>query len=147
MLGQILVKRREKNQIRSLSPANAWTIRHEDPETFNFLRVPPDMFHDLLVGLGPICNKQDTHYRNTEWILLYVTFCTWQYRDRRKSEAGIMPYCYLEWFQGFFIVYSTTGSTVHSMPLNSLEHCICTTTMTNIWPDRDSNLVSPVYKP
>ena len=27
------------------------------------------------------------------------------------------------------------------MLLNSLEHCICTTTMTNIRPDRDSNLV------
>ena len=33
------------------------------------------------------------------------------------------------------------------MPLNSLEHCICTTTMTNIRPDRDSNLVPPGYKP
>ena len=25
-------------------------------------------------------------------------------------------------------MHSTIGSTVHSMPLNSLEHCICTTT-------------------
>ena len=31
----------------------------------------------------------------------------------------------------FFVVHSTIGSTVHSMPLNSLEYCICTTTMTN----------------
>ena len=45
------------------------------------------------------------------------------------------------------IVHSTIGSTVHSMPLNSLERCICTTTMTNIRPDRDSNLVPPGYKP
>ena len=44
-------------------------------------------------------------------------------------------------------MHSTMGSTVHSMPLNSLEHCICTTTMTNIRPDRDSNLVPPGYKP
>ena len=44
-------------------------------------------------------------------------------------------------------MHSTIGSTVHSMPLNSLEHCICTTTMTNIRPDRDSNLVPPGYKP
>ena len=33
------------------------------------------------------------------------------------------------------------------MSLNSLEHCICTITMTNIPPDRDSNLVPPSYKP
>ena len=44
-------------------------------------------------------------------------------------------------------MHSTIGSTVHSMLLNSLEHCICTTTMTNIRPDRDSNLVPPCYKP
>ena len=36
---------------------------------------------------------------------------------------------------------STIGSTVHSMLLNSLEHYICKTTMTNIRPDRDSSLV------
>ena len=33
------------------------------------------------------------------------------------------------------------------MPWNSLEHCIGTTTMTNILPDRDSSLVPPGYKP
>ena len=38
-------------------------------------------------------------------------------------------------------------STLHPIPLNSLEHCICTTTMTNIRPDRDSSLVPPGYKP
>ena len=58
-----------------------------------------------------------------------------------------MPYSYFEWLQGLFIVHSTTGSTVHSRPLNSLEHCICTTTTTNIPPDQDSNLVPPGYKP
>ena len=42
-------------------------------------------------------------------------------------------------FKGFLIMHSTIGSTVHSRPLKSLEHCICTTTMTIIWPDRDSN--------
>ena len=41
----------------------------------------------------------------------------------------------------------TIGSTVHSRLLNSLEHWICTTTMTKIRPDRDSNLVPPGYKP
>ena len=58
-----------------------------------------------------------------------------------------MPYSYFEWIQWFFIVHSTIGSTVHSRTLNSLEHCICTTTMTNIRPDRDTNLVPPGYKP
>ena len=71
---------------------------------------------------------------------------TWQYRDRRKPEADTMPYSYSEWLQGFFMVHSTIGRTVHSIPLNSLEHCICTTTMTNIRPDRDSNLVPQRYK-
>ena len=72
---------------------------------------------------------------------------SWQYRDKRKPEARNMPYSYFECLQGFFIVHSAIGSTVHSMPLNSLEHCICTTTMTNICPDLDSNLVPPGYKP
>ena len=51
--------------------------------------------------------------------------------------------------QGFFIEHSrpTIGSTIHSRPLDSLKHCICTTIMTNIRPDRDSNLVPPGYKP
>ena len=72
---------------------------------------------------------------------------SWQYRDRGKPEAGIMPYSYFEWLQGFYIVRNTICSTVHSRPLNSLDHCICTTTMTNIRPDRDLNLVTPDYRP
>ena len=43
-------------------------------------------------------------------------------------------------------MHGTIESTVHSMPLNSLEHCICTTTITNIRPDRDSNLEHPGSK-
>ena len=72
---------------------------------------------------------------------------SWQYRERRKPEAGTMSHSSFEWLQGFFIVRSTIGSTVHSMPLDSLEHCICKTTMTNIRPDRDSNLVPQVTSP
>ena len=50
---------------------------------------------------------------------------SWQYRDRRKPKAGTtMPYSYLKRLQVFFIVHSATGSTVHSMALNSLKHCI-----------------------
>ena len=41
---------------------------------------------------------------------------------------------------------STVGPTLH-MPLNNLEHCICTTTMTHIQFDGDSNLLPPGYKP
>ena len=73
-----------------------------------------------------------------EYCFTSLSAQSWQYRDRRKPEAGTTPYSYFEWLQGFFIVHSTIGSTVHSMPLNSLEHCLCTTTMTNIRPDRDS---------
>ena len=73
----------------------------------------------------------------------FTSLCaqSWQYRDRRKPEAGTMPYFFFERLQGFFIVHSTMGSTLHSRPLNSLGHCIYTTTITNIRPDRDSNLV------
>ena len=87
------------------------------------------------------------HVQVNEYCFTSLSAQSGQYRDRRKPEAGTMPYSYFEWLQGFFIVHSTIGSTVHSMPLNSLEHCICTTTMTNIRPDRDFNLVPPGYKP
>ena len=43
-------------------------------------------------------------------------------------------------------VHSTLGSTVHPIPLNNLDHCICTTTVTNIRRDRDSRLVPTGYK-
>ena len=80
-------------------------------------------------------------------ILLYVAFRTLrQYRDRRKLEAWTMPYSCFEWLQVFFIGHSTIDNTVHSMPLNNLEHCICTTTMTNIRCDRVSTMVPPGYK-
>ena len=39
-------------------------LRYEDPASyFNFLRVPPDMFDELLGRLGPRITKQDTWYR------------------------------------------------------------------------------------
>ena len=82
-----------------------------------------------------------------EYCFTSLSAQSWQYRDRRKPEAGTMLYAYFEWLHGLFIVHSSIGSTVHSRPLNSLEHCICTTTMTNIRSVRDSNLVPPDYKP
>ena len=41
-----------------------YELRYEDPASyFNFLRVPPDMFDELLGRLGPLITKQDTPYR------------------------------------------------------------------------------------
>lgn len=40
-------------------------LRNEDPASFfNFLRMPPAMFDELLARLVPLITKQDTHYRN-----------------------------------------------------------------------------------
>ena len=41
-----------------------YELRYKDPASkyFNFLRVPPDMFDDLLGRLGPVIAKQDTPY-------------------------------------------------------------------------------------
>ena len=57
-----------------------------------------------------------------------------------SPKSGLGP-TLIEWLQGFFIVRSTIDDTAHSRPLISLEHCICTTSMTNIRPGRDSNPV------
>ena len=38
-------------------------LRYEDPSSyFNLLRVPPNMFDELLESLGPLITKQDTPY-------------------------------------------------------------------------------------
>ena len=38
-------------------------LTHEDPASFhNFLRIPPDMFDELLCRLAPKITKQDTNY-------------------------------------------------------------------------------------
>ena len=57
-----------------------------------------------------------------------------------------MPYTH-QILQACFIVYSTIDNTAHSIPLNSLEHGICTTPMTNIRPDRDLNPVPLNFEP
>ena len=76
----------------------------------------------------------------SEYCFTSLSAQSWQYRDRRVPEARTIPYSYFEWLQALFIVHSTKGSTVHSMSSNSLEHCICTTMMANIRPDRDENV-------
>ena len=84
----------------------------------------------------------------SELILLCVAFCAMrQYCDKRKPEAGTMLYSSFKWLLGLFIVQSIINSTIHFMPLNSLDHCICTATMKTSRPDRDSNRVPPGYKP
>ena len=67
--------------------------------------------------------------------------------QQKEARSRDYTYSYFELFQGFFLVHSTLDIAVHSMPLNSMEHCICTTMMTNIRPERHSNLVHPGYKP
>ena len=59
----------------------------------------------------------------------------------KSPKPGLCPTLISNDFKG--IVYNTIGSTIHSIPLHSLQHCIWTTSMTNIWPYQDSNLVPP----
>ena len=74
------------------------------------------------------------HVPVCEYCFTSLSAQSWPFRYRMKPEAGTIPYSYFQWFQGFFIVHNTIGSTVHCRPLNSLEHCICTTVTTNIRP-------------
>ena len=88
-------------------------------------------------NVGPPSSTLAQHWNSNGWMpriswgvnkycFTSLSAQSWQYRDRREPEAGNMPYSYIEWLQGFFIVHSTIGSIVHSTI--SLEHCICTTT-------------------
>ena len=63
-----------------------------------------------------------------------------------NQKSGHCPTLF-EWLQGFFIIYSTIDSTTQYIPLNSLEHCTCTTSMTNNRPGRDSNQVPLSFEP
>ena len=83
----------------------------------------------------------------SEYCFTSLSAQSWQYRDRRSPKQGLCPTLISHDFKGFFIVHSAIGSTVHSRLLNSLDHCICTTTMTNILPYLNSSLVLPGYKP
>ena len=49
--------------------------------------------------------------------------------------------------QGFIIMRITIHNIVPSRPLNSLEHCLCSTSMTNIRTGRDSKPVPLSFKP
>ena len=78
-------------------------------------------------------------FKVSEWILFYVAFCTIMAISRQK-EARSRDYAPLLFRMTSRVLYSAQyhrqHCSVHSMPLNSLEHCLCTATMTNIRPDR-----------
>ena len=80
----------------------------------------------------------------SEFYFTSLSAQSWQYRDRRKSEFGTMPYPYRT-TSGVLYGAQCIDSTAHSIPLNSLEHCICTTPMTNIRPDRASSSVTSEF--
>ena len=65
---------------------------------------------------------------------------SWQYRDRKKPKVRNMPYSYRMTSR---VPYSTQYHRQHCTlrPLNRLQHCECTTTMTNSRPCQDLNPV------
>ena len=89
-------------------------------------------------------NINQRRRRSPGWILLHVVFCTimaisWQ------NEARSRVYALLLFRRTSRVLYSAQyhrQHCTHSRPLNSLGHCICTATVTNIRPDRDSSKVS-----
>ena len=94
-----------------------------------------------------------------EWILLYIAFCTIltisrQKEARRRDNALLLflmtsrvlysaqyhrQHCTLQAFKQFGTLY------MHNHDICTTT--ICTTTMTNIRPNRDSNLVPSGYQP
>ena len=81
----------------------------------------------------------------SEWILLAAR--SWQYRTgaerRPQSDLFEMTSRVLSSAQ----YHRLTDITVLSKPLNSLEHCISTTTMSNRRPVRDSNPAPLSFEP
>ena len=69
-----------------------------------------------------VCNAKMQYLLTAFWLCRDVyKYCftslsvqSWQYRDRRKPEAGTMPYSYFEWLQGFFIVHNTLYSALYT---------------------------------
>ena len=65
------------------------------------------------------------------WRLIYFQIPKWFNIVKMCELVNIALHLFLhnhgniatEWLQGFFTVHSAIGSTVHSMPLNSSEHC------------------------
>ena len=126
------------------------SVSHEKNHVFTIITTYPQNLEIIFIICPKLQHRPTCLRRNIyiyEYCFTLLSAHSWQYRDRRKPEARTMPYSYFEWLRGFYKVHSIIGSTVHYRPLNSLEHCICTTTMPNIRPDQDANLVPPGYKP
>ena len=72
----------------------------------------------------------------------YIALCTFMAKSQQK-EARNLDYGLLSSndFKPSRILYNNMDITAHSSPLNSREHCIRTTSMTNIQPGWDSNPV------
>ena len=121
-------------------------VRFDIPGSFRLLGCY-EVVHTRLVLVHSTSHVHCEIGLVSEYCFTSLSAKSWQYRDRKMPEAGTMPYTYFEGLQGFFIVHSTIGSTVHSRPSNSLEHFICTTGMTKIRSDRNLNLVTPGFKP
>ena len=92
--------------------------------------------------------------KSWEWVLIAIrrfllSAQLWQC-DIMATEgiltSGLCP-TLIELLQGLFIVHITLDSTKHYGSLNSLEHYICTTSMTNIKPGWVSNPVSLRLEP
>ena len=63
-----------------------------------------------------LMNSRPTLCYTYEYCFTSLSAQSWQYRDRRKPEAGTIPYSYYEWLQGSFTLHSTIGSTVYAQP-------------------------------
>ena len=91
-------------------------------------------------------NENSISSMSVMWILLYVAFCTIIEISRQK-EARNREYALLLSNDFKELIYSVQYHKHHSRLLNSLEHCIWTTPMTNIRPGRDSNPVPLSFAP
>ena len=76
-----------------------------------------------------------------EKLLRFLTY--WEPRSAAKTKSvkpGLCP-TPIKWLWVFFIGHIIITSPADSKTSNTLEHCICTTSMSNIWTGRDSNPV------
>ena len=89
--------------------------------------------------------KRGTWHISSEWIFHYVAICIIMAVSRQKESLS-RDYALLL-SNDLRLYYSAQYHRKHARRLNSLEHCISTTSMTNIRPYRDSNWVSLSFEP
>ena len=97
-----------------------------------FANIKPILVSCLIVNIGI--------WTVSEWLNINLRSLMQNLVNIAIEESFAL--LFIEWLQGFFIVYSTIGTTARFRPLNSLEHCIITSPITNIQGGPDSN---PVY--